>query len=126
MSISYDAAHSTQMSGDKKMNWTQIADNYWVSPQIDEQQVVEAAKQGYNVIVCNRPDGESDDQIPSHTIATAAKENGLEFIYLPMQGPNFTPDYVQQIQTLNTENKKVLAYCRSGNRSSILFNAAIG
>ena len=106
------------------MNWTQIADHYWVSPQIDEQQVIEAAKQGYEVIVCNRPDGESADQIPSQTIATVAKEQGLAFYYLPMQGPNFTDDYVQQIKALNADKKKVPAYCRSGNRSSVLFNAA--
>ena len=106
------------------MNWTQIAENYWVSPQIDESQVAQASEQGFQVIVCNRPDGESSDQIPSDTIASAAQEKGLEFVYLPMNGPNFTEDYVTTVKQLNADGKKVLAYCRSGNRSSILYNAA--
>lgn len=106
-------------------NWTQIAEHYWVSPQIDQAQVAQAAQMGYQVIVCNRPDGESEDQIPSQTIAAAAKEHNIEFFYLPMNGPVYTEAYIEQIQSILGQQKKVLAYCRSGNRSSVLFNAAI-
>ena len=108
------------------MNWTQIADNYWVSPQLETADVAAAAEAGIEVIVCNRPDNEGPDQINSAEIAAMAEQNGLTFIYLPMQGPNFTPEYVEQVKQLNADSKKVLAYCRSGNRSSILFNAAQG
>jgi len=106
------------------MNWTQISDNYWVSPQIDEAQVTQAKEFGIEAIVCNRPDNEGPDQISSELIEAACNQNRLDFIYLPMQGPNFTPEYVAKVKQLVDENKKVLAYCRSGNRSSILFKAA--
>lgn len=108
------------------MNWTQIAESYWVSPQLSIEEVKQAAENGIEVIVCNRPDGESADQIASADIKAAAEANGLAFIYLPMQGPSFTEDYLVQVKGLVEENKKVLAYCRSGNRSNILYNAAIG
>jgi uncharacterized protein (TIGR01244 family) len=106
------------------MNWTQIADNYWVSPQLETADITAASEAGIEVIVCNRPDNEGEGQINSAEIATLAEDKGLAFIYLPMQGPNFTQEYVDQVKQLNADNKKVLAYCRSGNRSSILFNAA--
>jgi uncharacterized protein (TIGR01244 family) len=112
-------------TGERSMNWTQIAESYWVSPQLSLEDVKQAAESGMDVIVCNRPDGESADQITSADIKAAAEANGLNFVYLPMQGPNFAPEYLTEVKTLVTENKKVLAYCRSGNRSNILYNAAM-
>lgn len=112
-------------TGEKTMNWTKIAENYWVAPQLTAQDIKQAAEQGMNVIMCNRPDGEEPGQPTSAEMKSAAEAEGLSFVYLPMQGPNFTEDYVRQVKTLNSEQKNVLAYCRSGNRSSILFNAAI-
>lgn len=106
------------------MNLIQVAEHYWVSPQLEVADVTDAANAGIEVIVCNRPDNESPDQINSAEIAALAQENGLSFFYMPMQGPNFTPEYIEQVKTLTREGKKVLAYCRSGNRSSVLFNAA--
>jgi uncharacterized protein (TIGR01244 family) len=122
--ISYDSISKKFNFWRRKMNWTQIADNYWVSPQLESADVTAASEAGIEVIVCNRPDNEGPDQINSNEIAALAEQNGLTFIYLPMQGPNFTPEYVEQVKQLNTDGKKVLAYCRSGNRSSILFSAA--
>jgi uncharacterized protein (TIGR01244 family) len=113
------------LTGERSMNWTQIAESYWVSPQLSLEDVKQAAESGMDVIVCNRPDGESADQITSADIKAAAEANGLNFVYLPMQGPNFAPEYLTEVKTLVTENKKVLAYCRSGNRSNILYNAAM-
>lgn len=108
------------------MNVTQIAENYWVSPQLELSDIAAAAEAGYEVIMCNRPDGEAPDQPSSESIKAAAEAANLAFVYLPMQGPVFTEDYVAQVKQLNADNKKVLAYCRSGNRSSILYNAAVG
>ncbi|MEJ2041881.1 MAG: TIGR01244 family sulfur transferase [Reinekea sp.] len=107
------------------MHWTQIATNYWVSPQIDEQEVAMAANEGFEVIVCNRPDNEAPDQINSDIIQAATEKAGMKYVFLPMVGANFTQDYIDVVKQLHTDEKKVLAYCRSGNRSSILFNAAI-
>lgn len=107
------------------MTWTQIAENYWVSPQIEQQQIATLKEEGFEVIVCNRPDGEAVDQVSSSDIKKAAEAAGLEFVYLPMQGANFTPEYLAKVQQLNKDGKKVMAYCRSGNRSSILFNASL-
>ena len=107
------------------MHWTQIAANYWVSPQINEQEVAMAANEGFEVIVCNRPDNESADQINSDIIQAATEKAGMKYVFLPMVGANFTKDYIDAVKQLHADGKKVLAYCRSGNRSTILFNSAI-
>jgi uncharacterized protein (TIGR01244 family) len=107
------------------MNPTQIAENYFVSAQIAVADVSTAKAEGYQAIVCNRPDDEEPGQVNHDLIKAACEEQGLSFYYLPMQGPNFTPDYVEQVKTLISDNQKVLGYCRSGNRSTILYNAAL-
>lgn len=107
------------------MNMTQIADNYFVAPQLSVDDVSAAKAQGFTTIMCNRPDNEEPNQVNSDKMAAACAEQGLDFVFLPMQGPSFGPDYLPQVQALVNDNKKVLAYCRSGNRSSILFNAAM-
>ena len=115
----------TLLSGEKAMNWTQIAENYWVAPQLTADDIAKAADQGIEVIMCNRPDGEEAGQPTAEEMKQLAGEAGLQFVFLPMQGPNYTDDYVTTVKQLNAEGRKVLAYCRSGNRSSILYNAAI-
>jgi uncharacterized protein (TIGR01244 family) len=123
--IFYDGAPNRPFALEKhRMTWTQIAQNYWVSPQISASQLDEAKALGFDTVVCNRPDDEEPGQINSDVIAAACATLGLDYLFLPMQGANFSAEYVEQIQQLNQANKKVLAYCRSGNRSSILYNAA--
>lgn len=105
------------------MNLTQLSANYWVSPQITAGDVREAQQEGFSAIVCNRPDGEAQDQPPAAEIRAACERAGLQFVELPMVGPNCTREMVDRLQQLLAGTDKVLAYCRSGNRSSILYQA---
>lgn len=107
------------------MSWTQLSENFWASPQISEAEVSKAKEEGFEVIVCNRPDGESDDQPTHDMIQRAADESGLEYVYLPMKDLNFTADQVSALKDVLATDRKVLAYCRSGRRSSVLFEAAL-
>lgn len=108
------------------MNLTQLDSNYWVAPQLSVDDVTEAKQQGFDTIVCNRPDGEADDQIPAADIARAAADQGIKFVELPMRGPNYTQEQVDSLASLLESQQKVLGYCRTGNRSSILYRAAKG
>ncbi|MBU2862834.1 TIGR01244 family phosphatase [Reinekea forsetii] len=106
------------------MTPTQIAENYFVSAQITADDVQKAKEEGFDVIICNRPDEEEPGQ-PNHGVIKAACDAvGIRFEFMPMQGPNFTPEYVEGVKALIASNKKTLGYCRTGNRCSILFNAA--
>lgn len=108
------------------MNATQLANNYWVAPQISLDDVAEAKAQGFEAIVCNRPDGEAADQPPAADIQSAAEAAGLKFYMLPMNGPVFSAEQAETLRSVLQQNDKVLGYCRSGNRSSILYRAAMG
>ncbi|GGX39843.1 TIGR01244 family sulfur transferase [Saccharospirillum salsuginis] len=108
------------------MNLTQLDSNYWVSPQITVEDVAEAKNQGFDTIVCNRPDGESDDQTPAVDIARAAADQGIKFVELPMRGPNYSKEQVDTLSSLLDSQQKILGYCRTGNRSSVLYRAVKG
>ena len=54
-----------------------IAPSFAASPQIRPEDVAQAAAAGYKTIVCNRPDGEADDQPRAAEIAEACRAAGI-------------------------------------------------
>ena len=108
------------------MNLTYIADHYAVSPQIQIEDVATLKESGFIAIVCNRPDGEDDGQPSFAQISAEAKANGMGYIHLPMSGPIMTHDQLEQLEVFLDDNDgKVFSYCRSGNRSSIMYAALL-
>jgi uncharacterized protein (TIGR01244 family) len=102
----------------------QLDDKMLISPQIAPEQVAEAAAQGVTMIVNNRPDGEAPDQPPGSAIAAAAQAAGIAYRHIPVAG-GFSPEQVQEMaDALAASEGKVLAYCRSGTRSSYLWALA--
>ena len=108
------------------MNPTFIVDHYAVSPQIQSDDVATLKQSGFVAIVCNRPDGEDVDQPTAAQICAAAKEQNMPFIHLPMNGPMMTHEQLEQLDVfLNDNEGKVFSYCRSGNRSNIMYQALL-
>lgn len=104
------------------MNVRTVTEALSVSPQLSPGDVVRAADQGFRSIICNRPDGESPDQTPYASIATAAGAAGLDVRAIPIRGGAIDADSVRAFdQALATMPKPVLAYCRSGTRSITLW-----
>ncbi|MBU9578756.1 TIGR01244 family phosphatase [Ralstonia mannitolilytica] len=78
---------------------------------------------GFRSVICNRPDGEGDDQPAFAEIAAAARELGLEARYLPVEPNRIGDAEVDAFGALvDALPKPILAYCRSGNRASALWN----
>jgi len=98
----------------------------FVSGQIEPDEVPELAASGFRLIVNNRPDGEAPEGQPfALEIEAAAKEQGVGFANLPFTAQTLTPDYVAEFAAiLRKEDGPVLAYCKSGVRSSMLWAAA--
>jgi uncharacterized protein (TIGR01244 family) len=74
--------------------------------------------QGITTIINNRPDGE--DGHPSNTLKlqAAAEELGLKYYFIPIFGMNFPQHAVSQMaEAVQQSSGKVLAFCRTGNRS---------
>jgi len=90
---------------------------------IDDLPAIAAA--GYRSILCNRPDHEGTDQPTFQQIEQAALACGLVARYLPViSGAVTTADGLAFAQLLDVLPSPVLAYCRSGARSTTLWNLA--
>jgi sulfide:quinone oxidoreductase len=89
-----------------------------VSPQITAADVGILASQGFRTIVCNRPDGEADDQPASAEVAAAAERHGLAFHYQPVIAGKVTDEDVDAYAALLAAAEgPALAFCRTGTRS---------
>lgn len=96
-----------------------------VASQIDVSDVAQLKTLGFKSIICNRPDGEAIEQPTYDQIATAADQNGLRAIYLPAIPGQIDMTDVQKFKdALNELPSPILAYCRSGARSEMLWSAA--
>jgi len=94
-----------------------VTADFSVSPQIALADVAEAARVGFTLIVNNRPDGESPEQLAGAEIEAAARAGGLDYAYIPVVGRP-TPDQAQAVsRAIAATHGRTLAYCRSGNRS---------
>jgi uncharacterized protein (TIGR01244 family) len=90
--------------------------------QLTVGDIDEAAALGIRLIVNNRPDGEERGQPPSAEIEAAAYAAGLHYRHIPIAG-GFPPEEVEAMATA-LEEGPVLAYCRSGTRSTFLWALA--
>lgn len=103
-----------------------LTDRVYASPQIGIAEVAEAKALGVALIVNNRPDGESDDQTPGGEIEAAALAAGIAYVAIPVTHAGFSePQVVAMRQALaRAGDAPVLAYCRSGTRSTLLWALA--
>ncbi len=102
-----------------------IAESYAVSPQIAPEDVPEIAARGFTTVICNRPDGENPHELAASVIRAAVEAAGLTFVENPMAGGGLTMDHITaQRAALDAAQGPVLAYCASGNRSTILWALA--
>lgn len=102
-----------------------ISPNVWVSGQIQVADVATLKDMGFRAIVCNRPDGEEPGQPDWAEIAAAAEAAGLATAHIPV-----TPGQLGDGEALAFRDavtgfdKPVLAFCRTGTRSTQLWSLA--
>jgi uncharacterized protein (TIGR01244 family) len=96
-----------------------VTDRISVSPQIALDDVDEAARQGFRLIINNRPDGEDPVQPPSREFEAAAAAAGLAYAHVPVRGGPTQEQVETQRQLVAAADGPVLAFCRSGTRSIV-------
>ena len=102
-----------------------LSDTMLASPQIMPAEVAQAAAEGVTLIINNRPDGEAPDQPAGDEIAAAAQAAGIAYRAIPVGGGGFAePQVNAMIDALASADGPVLAYCRSGTRSTLLWSLA--
>ncbi len=81
---------------------------------------------GYQSIICNRPDGEAEDQPASDDLRRLASDQGLAFECVPViAGAIDGTDVLAFEQALSQLPSPTLAYCRTGHRSAVLWSLVI-
>jgi len=101
-----------------------IDDSISVAGQLGEADLAEAASQGFRRVINNRPDGEALDQPPGAAIAQAAQAAGLDYVAIPVAGGFAMPQVEAMAEALASADGPVIAFCRSGTRSTHLWALA--
>ena len=100
-----------------------LSDRVLASPQITPADVAEAAALGVTLIINNRPDGEDDGQPTGAAIEAAAHAAGMAYRAIPVSGGGFAEPQVRAMaEALASTDGTVLAYCRSGTRSTLMWS----
>jgi len=102
-----------------------LTENVMVSPQLAIDDVAVAAGLGVGTIVNNRPDGEEPSAPQGDAIAAAAAAAGMNYVAIPVGHAGFSePQVDAMIAALEQAEGPILAYCRSGTRSTLLWALA--
>jgi uncharacterized protein (TIGR01244 family) len=108
-----------------------VTETLYASPQIGLEDVERAREMGVRLIINNRPEGESDDQTPGEAIASAARDAGIDYTAIPVTHAGFSHAQLDafnaaldRVASGGETPGKVLAYCRSGTRSTLLWALA--
>lgn len=102
-----------------------LTDSVYASPQIGLDAIAEAQALGVSLIINNRPEDESEDQTPGDAIAAAAQAAGIGYVAIPVTHSGFSEWQVKAMtDALAGASGPVLAYCRSGTRSTLLWALA--
>ncbi|MEX8519162.1 MAG: TIGR01244 family sulfur transferase [Leptothrix sp. (in: b-proteobacteria)] len=103
-----------------------IAPDVCVAPQLEPAAMAQVAAAGFRSVINNRPDFEGGpDQPTNAAIEAAALAAGLRYVHLPVAGGYQSPQEIARFAELLAElPRPLLAFCRSGARSTKLFVAA--
>lgn len=101
-----------------------ITETYAVSGQIHPEDIPAIKQAGFRSIMCNRPDGETDDQPPAQLIEKIAKEHGMTFYHVPIGDAGIGMETLDGFSKVIKGGKyPVLAYCHTGGRCTRLWDA---
>jgi uncharacterized protein (TIGR01244 family) len=102
-----------------------IDEHYAVAPQLSPEHMRQVAQVGFRTVVNNRPDFEDPSQPSAAAIELAAREAGLHYVHIPVGGQHTADISAQTLRdALADVPRPILAFCRSGARSQMLYLVA--
>ena len=106
------------------MNIEQINQKFYVTAQIDVEDLENLKLEGFDSIVCNRPDHEEPDQPLAVDLEQECKKLGLKFLHLPMTAPIYNEVNKAPLLELLNGAEKTLGFCKTGRRALVLYKGA--
>ncbi len=108
------------------MKYVSLTDQFAVAPQIAAEDLPALKAAGFTTIICNRPDHEVPPPLQARTLEAAAQAEGIAFVVNPVEGGTLGFEAVApQRAAAEGSAGPVLAYCRSGTRSSVVWALAM-
>lgn len=102
-----------------------LSDTMLASPQITAEDIAQAKVAEVTLVINNRPDGEDPGAPQGAEIEAAAAQAGIRYRAIPIGHSGFSEVQVDEmIEALNEAGGRVLGYCRSGTRSTLLWSLA--
>jgi len=103
-----------------------VTDSLYVAPQIHPDDVADAKALGITMILNNRPEDEEAGQPSGEAVEAAARAAGIGYAAVPVTHGGFAPWQLDGMDSAlaRAEGGKLLAYCRSGTRSTLLWALA--
>ena len=93
-----------------------------VTGRLDRADIDALAQAGVRTIVNNRPDGEDPGQVPAAEARRLAEAHGIAYHHIPITAASLTRADVDAFAaTLREAGAPVVAHCRSGTRSTLLW-----
>jgi uncharacterized protein (TIGR01244 family) len=102
----------------------QLDEKTLVSGQISPGDVAQLKESGVTMIVNNRPDGEDPGQPEAGDIEEAAQAAGVAYRFIPIIRGIGPSDVEAMQEAITACDGKLLAFCRSGNRSALAWAVA--
>jgi uncharacterized protein (TIGR01244 family) len=106
-------------------DFRKLSESMLASPQLSLDDVAAAKAAGVTLIVNNRPDGEDPSEPQGAQIEAATQAAGMDYLAIPIGHSGFSEAQVGLMaDAMDTAKGAVLAYCRSGTRSTFLWALA--
>ena len=103
----------------------QLDDTTMVSGQLTPDQIADLKAHGVTLLVNNRPDNEDPGQPLSSDLEAAARAAGMEYRHIPIRYGMGPSDVEAMRDAMHAAGEgKLLAFCRSGNRSTLAWAVA--
>lgn len=104
------------------MELRHLTPDFAVAPQITPDDVATAARLGFRTLINNRPDAEIGPHLQADVMEEAAAKAGMAYHYLPYFPGELTQSLIADFNAVMAAAEgPVLAFCRSGTRSSHLW-----
>lgn len=117
--------NSTSLFAQKTQMLQALSENLTVSSQLDNKTFQLLLKQGFKSVIVNRPDQEMGNNVSVSQLRNIAEQSHVSVIYQPIENGKITQtDIIEFSKYYNELPKPILMICKSGQRSSELFNEA--
>ena len=102
-----------------------LAPELSVTGRLERADIDALAQAGVRTIINNRPDGEDPGQLPAAEARKLAEAHGIAYHHIPVTAASLSQADVDAFaEVLRTAPTPIVAHCRSGTRSALLWALA--